>query len=162
MNETAWTALLATLTVIFLLITLWAFRARGAAAGLRGLAVTLLPAAAWLTGSLDLFTDLSAAAVDWARNTPMTREIQAGLGVLAAAALLWLIGGRPRTQAVARARAARREQREAPAASAAARTSIPSYGASATRSSPSTPPGRQSADAEFSEVEDILKQRGIS
>lgn len=98
------------LTVIFALITLWAFRARGAAAGIRGLAVTLLPAAAWLTGSLDLFTGIGNAMVDWARATVRTNQVWGGIGAFAAAVLLWLIGTRMRTSAVARARSAKREK----------------------------------------------------
>ena len=43
-----------------------AFRRRGLAAGLRGGAITLLPAAALLTGTLELFTEIGGAVADWA------------------------------------------------------------------------------------------------
>lgn len=144
------------LTVIFALITLWAFRARGAAAGIRGLAVTLLPAAAWLTGSLDLFTGIGNAMVDWARATVRTNQVWGGIGAFAAAVLLWLIGTRMRTSAVARARSAKREKDSHMATGAVA-----NYGGQPTRPAQSSTPVAPAAD-DLGDVEDILRRRGIS
>ena len=50
-EATTWAALTAALTVAGAIWTWIAFRRRGAANGLRALGFTLLPAAAWLTGS---------------------------------------------------------------------------------------------------------------
>ena len=46
--------------------TWWAYRNRGATPAMRGLALTLLPAAAWLTATLRMFSEIAAAVTDWA------------------------------------------------------------------------------------------------
>ena len=54
LDSTTWAALALTLTVIGAVLSWVAWRRRGPAAGLRGLGWTLLPVAAWLTGTLRL------------------------------------------------------------------------------------------------------------
>ena len=55
-DDVTWGALTLTLTLLGGIWTWLAFRRRGVVSGLRGAAFTLLPAAAWLTGTLQLFT----------------------------------------------------------------------------------------------------------
>ena len=56
------------LTIIGAALTWFAWRRRGLAAGLRGLAWTLLPVAAWLTGTLKLVTGIVDDVVSWAAS----------------------------------------------------------------------------------------------
>lgn len=147
-----------TLTVIFALIALRGFQSRGAAAGIRGLAIALLPAAAWLTGSRQMFTDLVDVVVDWVRTTVLTNQVWGGIAAFSAAVLLWLIGTRMRSAAVARERATKREPGGSGQSSvgtrAPAQVSPSSQGSAPT--APITP-----AD-DLGDVEDILRRRGIS
>src|SRR5262245_59651551 len=66
LDQAAWLALTAALTVLGALYTVRAGRKRGSAAAIRGVAITLLPPAAFLTGTLELVTDVTTATVDWA------------------------------------------------------------------------------------------------
>lgn len=151
---------MATLTVIFLVIAGWAFRRRGAAAGLRGLAVALLPVAAWLTGSLDMLTAVSNAVVDWLRATVRTNQVWAGIGAFAASVLLWLIGTRMRSNAVARERAAKQGST---GGSGRLNDGTPAVAPAtgAMRPAPTSTPAT-GADEDLGDVEEILKRRGIS
>lgn len=87
MDEVTWAALTAVLTALGAAWTFYAFRNRGAASGLRGAGLTLLPPAAFLTGTLEMFTEIGASVTDWATSlvlNPMTWAgiICAGLAVL--------------------------------------------------------------------------------
>ncbi len=61
MEGTTWAALTAALTVAGAIWTWIAFRRRGSANGLRALGFTLLPAAAWLTGTLEMVVDIAGS-----------------------------------------------------------------------------------------------------
>lgn len=156
------------MTILFAIGTLWAFKSRGVPAGLRGLAVTLLPVAAWLTGTLEMLTEITGAVLDWATGLVFDPRVWAGVGLFGTAALLWLIAGRMRTSAVAKARGARKQSaNQAPLNQAGA--NIPATGAQlppATRSpgaSGSASGGEPLlADPDLADVEDILRRRGIS
>ena len=58
-DDVTWGALTLTLTAIGGFYTWWAYKTRGMTPAIRGLAITLLPAAAWLTGTLRLFTEIA-------------------------------------------------------------------------------------------------------
>ena len=68
MDDVTWGALALVLTMLGGFYTWWAYRNRGATPALRALALTLLPAAAWLTGTLKMFTRIVDAVVDWATD----------------------------------------------------------------------------------------------
>ena len=93
MDDVTWAALTAALTVLFGLYTVWAFRQRGAAAGTRGLALTLLPAAAWLTGTLRMFTRIADAIADWATSLVFDPRVWSGTALAGLSVVLWLVGG---------------------------------------------------------------------
>lgn len=87
MDELTWGALALTLTLIGAIWTWVAFRRRGVSSGLRALAFTLLPVAAYLTNTLRMFTRIADAVVDWATRlvfdpTVWLGVILAGLSVL--------------------------------------------------------------------------------
>ncbi len=88
------------LTIVCALGTVRAYRRRGLASGLRGLAITLLPAAAWLTGTLEMFTEIAGSVGDWATGLVLNPLVWTGIGLFGASAGLFVISGRMRTKAL--------------------------------------------------------------
>lgn len=117
LDTTTWAALALTLTVLGAVLSFLAWRRRGPAAGLRGVAWTLLPVAAWLTGTLRLAVAVGEEVVGWATRLVFSPTVWTGIGVLGVSVLLFVVsnalrarglgGGRPR-QAPASRRAAPR------------------------------------------------------
>lgn len=144
MDEATWAALVAALTVLGVVWTGVAFRRRGAGNGLRALGFTLLPAAAWLTGTLEMFTAVAHAVVDWATGLVLDPFVWTGIGLAGAAVLLLVASAWLRDRQLARGRVRRRQE---PAVAAAGReaSQVPAGG----------------SDDETDEVEEILRRRGI-
>ena len=65
-DASTWQALGITLTLLGLVISFLVWKRRGAAAGLRGVAWSLLPAAAGLTGTLRLLWQIANSVGNWA------------------------------------------------------------------------------------------------
>ena len=148
MDDVTWAALTAVLTALGAVWTWYAFRNRGAASGLRGAGLTLLPPAAWLTGTLEMFTEIGGSVADWATHLVLSPIVWAGI-VLAGLSVL-LLGG----SAMLRARndeAADGSQR--PTSGTAERSAL--GGATAPRSKPVI-------DEDLDDIEAILKRRGIT
>ena len=99
MNEAAWAALMVSLTVVCALGTIRAFRSRGTASGIRGLAFTLLPVSAWLTGTLEMFTEIAGSVADWATGLVLNPLVWTGIGLFGTSALLFFTSGRMRARA---------------------------------------------------------------
>jgi hypothetical protein len=148
MDDVTWGALAAGLTLLLAAYSLWAFRHRGAAAGTRGAALTLLPAAAWLTGTLRMFTRIVDAVGDWATHLVFSPTVWAGTFLAGLSAVLWVIGGFLHGRNAARAGAA------GPA---------PVQGSDA-KPLPASRQGKGKPviDDDMAEIEAILKNRGIS
>lgn len=91
MDDAAWAALTLSLTVAGGIWTWFAFRNRGLASGMRALGFTLLPLAAYLTKTLQMFTGIAGEIGDWATNVAWSPVVWLGL-VLAGVSVL-LIGG---------------------------------------------------------------------
>lgn len=144
MDEATWAALAAALTVLGVVWTVVAFRRRGAANGLRALGFTLLPAAAWLTGTLEMFTEVAHAVLDWATGLVLNPFVWAGIGLAGGAVLLFLLSAWLRDRQLARGQS---RQRRDPAATASG------------REAPQVSAG--GSDDETDEIEEILRRRGI-
>ncbi len=67
-QSATWAALVFVLTAIGAAYSYLAWRSKGLAAGVRGLAWTILPAAAWLTGTLQLAGRFIDAVTLWAAS----------------------------------------------------------------------------------------------
>lgn len=143
MDGTAWGALAAALTVLGGVYTWWAFRHRGTAAGTRGVALTLLPAAAWLTGTLRMFTRIVDAVADWATSLVFSPFVWLGTILFGLSILLWVVGG------VLHGRNAKRAGD--PALDTERRAPL---------NQPRTTT-QQPIDPELAEIEALLKNRGI-
>ena len=150
MEGTTWAALTAALTVAGAIWTWIAFRRRGAANGLRAMGFTLLPAAAWLTGTLEMVTEIAGSVTDWATTLVFDVRTWVGVGLAGLAVVLWFVSGIIRDRQLARAQAA-----------GAGRTSdrrdaLPE--ASSTRNGPTS---RAAVDDEMADIEALLRKRGI-
>jgi hypothetical protein len=93
MDTTTWGALALVLTLLGALLSWVAWRRRGPAAGLRGLAWTLLPLAAWLTGTLRLAVNIAEDVLSWATHLVFSPTVWLGLAVGGAAVGLWFLSG---------------------------------------------------------------------
>jgi hypothetical protein len=151
------------LTAAGLVLSYFRFRRRGARSGIRFAAFSLLPLAAYLTGTVTLITRVSSAVVRFAGSFVFSPERWSGV-VLAgvAAAMLLVSGGIPLT--------GRRKGRKAravkagdpgvagPAGAGGAAQVTAGSGRVAKRAKRGAP---AAADDDLGDVEEILRRRGI-
>ena len=151
MEGTTWAALTAALTVVGAIWTWIAFRRRGAANGLRAMGFTLLPAAAWLTGTLEMVVEIAGSVTDWATGLVFDIFTWAGVGLAGLAVVLWVVSGIIRDRQLARGQASGSSAATADAPKS--RDALP----------PSAGPrqGRSPIDDEMADIEALLKKRGI-
>ena len=145
-DDVTWGALTLTLTLLGGLWTVYAFRRRGVASGLRGAGLTLLPAAALMTGTLEMFTEIGGAVGDWATSLVFSPVVWAGI-VLAGISVLLLgasgamrergRGGKPGAPRETTAR----KDKELPASSGR---------------------GAPAIDDDMADIEALLRKRGIT
>jgi hypothetical protein len=150
-DSTTWAALALVLTVVGAAYSWMAWRRRGVTAGLRGLAWTLIPVAAWLTGTLKLAANILGDVVDWAARLVFSPTVWLGVVVAGVAAVLWVVSGVLRTRGIGvPARATERPRAEPP--------EVPS----ARSAKPAKPARTRSDDIDgMDEIEAILKKHGI-
>jgi hypothetical protein len=88
------------LTILGGAYTWVSWKRRGAAAALRGLAWTLIPVAAWLTGTLRLAANVLEAVIDWGGRLVFSPTVWLGIIVAGLAALLWITSGLMRARGI--------------------------------------------------------------
>src|ERR1700722_8942254 len=160
--------LCAGLTGLGLVLSYLVMRRRGLGSGLRGAAWSLLPLAAYLTGSVKMFWKIGVAIADFAKGFVFSTEVWSGIAVAGLAALLFVVSG------PLRRRRGRRGDQQAVGTKAAA-TSTTAGREIAPRTAPvaTTTRGRApvaarkgkntaSDDDDLGDVEDILRRHGIS
>ena len=153
-DDTTWAALALILTILGAAYTWFAWRRSGLAAGMRGLAWTLLPVAAWLTGSLKLVTGILEDIVNWAAKLVFSPVVWLGIVVAGVAVALWVLSGVMRGRGIG--------VREGAPAVRSARKKEVSAGKPAGQ-----PAGRKQAKGNDDDIEDlddieaILKRHGI-
>jgi hypothetical protein len=180
-NAIAWLPLCAGLTGIGLVASWFAMRKRGLASGLRGAAWSLLPLAAYLTGSIGMFWKIGTAIGDFAASFAFSARAWSGVGVAALAAVLFIVSG------TARRRRKRARRSETAGGTQPGRDLQPAGGVQAAGDGkggsgrkavepkpakagsagpggrpPGTPRGPAEGDDDMREVEEILRRRGIS
>ncbi len=151
MDDVTWGALTLTLTALGGFYTWWAYKNRGATPALRGLALTLLPGAAWLTGTLRMFTRIGEAISDWAVHLAFSPKVWLGVILAGMSLALFLVSGFLRERGIGggtpRAKAAKGKADPQPKALPEAKKQ----------------PGSPLAEADLDdEIAAILKRRGIS
>lgn len=153
LDEATWTALAAVLTAMGAVWTVYAFRNRGVASGIRGAGLTLLPVAAWATGSLRMFAEVLDAVVDWATGLVFSPLVWLGVSLFGLAVVLLVVAGLMRSRGVG-ARAVgsggRAGRREAPAPDARGEVSASGSG------------DEPAVDDDMAEIEELLRRRGIT
>ena len=160
MDATTWAALTAALTVAGAIWTWIAFRRRGAANGLRALGFTLLPAAAWLTGTLEMVVEITGSVTDWATSLVFDVRTWVGVGLGGLAVVLWLVSGWIRDRQLARGQAAGTpRQRRASDSSSGGSEGAGALPASGARSGSRA--GGPVLDDDMADIEALLKKRGI-
>ena len=149
-DNVTWQALTAILTLSGLVASGLLWRTRGAASGLRMLAIALLPTAAYLTGTLRLLWEIGDAVVSWAVRFAFSPFVWLGIVVAGVSAVLLTVSSAMRRRGLGT-----KGRREEP--SPAAGTSLP---ATPSRPAAATPPS--AADPDSDGIEAILRRHGIS
>jgi hypothetical protein len=180
-NSIFWLPICAALTALGLVLTYRYGRNRGNRAMLRGAAWSLIPIAAYLTGSVQMFWKIADAIGNFATGFAFSPVKWAGIAVAGFAALLFVsTGGRQRRKAARLKASARAEQKQAErgdrdkAAEAGPGTAISAapdvdVATLPTRRKPeparTAPAKRQGktapVDDDMRDIEDILRKRGI-
>lgn len=90
-NQIAWLPLCGGLTGLGVVASWFLFRRRGFAAGLRGIAWSLLPLAAYLTGAIEMIWKMGVAIGDFGTSFVFSPEKWAGIAVTGIAAFAFLL-----------------------------------------------------------------------
>ena len=149
-SQIAWFPLAGGLTLLGLILSWLAWRRRGAAAGLRGVAWSLLPIAAYLTGAIKMLWQMGTAIGNFASSFVFSPRVWAGVIVAAVAGVLFAVSGGLR-----RGRAKARQVRDA------GPRSTPAPGSSAPTKALKPAKGKPADDDDLGEVADILRRHGI-
>ena len=161
-SQIAWLPVCGGLTAFGLVLSYLAFRRRGLAAGLRGAAWSLIPMAAYLTQSVQTLWKMGYTLVNWATKFVFSPEKWADLALAGLALVLFVVSGLARRgrSGADDAEPTRSRRATTPDAGSAAAPKAGKKQALETR-----PVKRASAvadDDDFSEIEKILRNRGIS
>jgi len=92
-DKIAWLPLCGGLTGLGLVLSYLAMRRRGIGAGLRGVAWSLLPMAAYLTGSIEMFWKMGVAVGDFAKGFVFSPKVWAGIALAGLAVVLFVVSG---------------------------------------------------------------------
>ena len=157
MDDVTWGALTLTLTVVGGFYTWWAYNNRGATPAMRGLALTLLPAAAWLTGTLQMFTRIGDAISDWAIHLAFSPKVWLGVILAGMSVALFFLSGFLRDRGIGGGTPKRKDAAQAGGKADPQPKALP-------RAKQASGPlaGSATDDDLDDEIAEILKRRGIS
>ena len=157
------------LTLLGLIGSWVAWRRRGLATGIRGVAWSLLPVSLYLTGLLELLWNVVKSTVSWVTHLIFSPTVWAGVALFGVSVVLYVVSG------VARGRRGDAPEKAPKTKSASAAigelTSTGAQPASAAakpaRAEKVPKPAKASKQdkqesSEFDEIEDILKRHGIN
>jgi membrane protein implicated in regulation of membrane protease activity len=181
-DQIAWLPLCGGLTGLGLVLSYFVMRRRGLGAGLRWAAWSLLPLAAYLTGSIKMFWKIGVAIADFAKGFVFSTEKWAGIAVAGLAVLLFVVSGPLRRRRGKRGQPGERGERSLRAQdqqavgaaraksgqATAGREIAPRTAPVATTAPAQTPvkarKGKNAADDDddLGDVEDILRRHGIT
>jgi hypothetical protein len=172
-DKIAWLPLCGGLTGLGLVLSYLAMRRRGLGSGLRWAAWSLLPLAAYLTGSIEMFWKMGVAIGDFATGFVFSPRVWAGIAVAGLAVVLLGVSGPLRRRRVGQA-----GDKRAAGPGAAKAGALPATGGQLAARPPGAPPaaakpaaqppaprkGRKAAadDDDLGDVADILRRHGIT
>ncbi|KAB8195209.1 cellulose synthase [Nonomuraea phyllanthi] len=160
-DQIAWLPLCIGVSAAGLVLGFLAFRRRGAAAGLRVVAWALLPIAAYLTDALRALWTIGTTAVGFVAGLVLNPLVWAGVAVAGLSAVLFVVSGVMRGRKLRLAGSGKKPagdaQGEKPVQPSANKT-----GVSAGRPAPAVAPKSSKGEDDFSDIEELLKRRGIS
>jgi hypothetical protein len=99
-DKIAWLPLCGGLTGLGLVLSYLAMRRRGLGTGLRWAAWSLLPMAAYLTGSIEMFWKMGVAVGDFAKGFVFSPKVWAGIALAGLAVVLFVVSGPMRRRGV--------------------------------------------------------------
>ena len=169
-DKIAWLPLCGGLTGLGLVLSYLAMRRRGIGTGLRWAAWSLLPLAAYLTGSIEMFWKMGVAIGDFAKGFVFSPRVWSGIALAGLAVVLFVVSGPLRRRTVKPGQDKRAA--EAGSGAAGAMTASPrAAGQLATRPASPAPAkapskARKGKDADddddLGDVADILRRHGIT
>ena len=151
-DAATWSAVGFALTACGLVLSVLVWRSRGMASGLRGIAWSLLPLAAALTGLLRVVWEVADSVSTWAARLVFSPSVWVGVAVAGVSAALFVVSG------VLRRRTPKRAGRKQRKQAAVAGTETPSV--SGGRPAPAAT--KPEPDDDMADIEAILKKHGIS
>jgi hypothetical protein len=144
-------------TLVGLVLSFVAWRRLGARSGMRGVAWSLLPIVAYLTGTLRLIGGFVSSIVHFSASFVFSPKAWIGIVLAGVAVLFFLVsGGMPWLHWSKRSRERRAKAKRAEAAAGSQAPATTSA-----RDRKAVQPAAQADDGLGSEVEDILRRRGI-
>jgi hypothetical protein len=178
-DKIAWLPLCGGLTGLGLVLSYLAMRRRGIGSGLRGAAWSLLPIAAYLTGSIEMFWKMGVAIGDFAKGFAFSPRVWSGIALAGLAVVLFVVSGPLRRRGLGRGQD--KQAAESGSGTRALSQDPAGRGQLATRpvatrqadtvpaASPAKPPakGRKARagdddDDDLGDVADILRRHGIT
>jgi hypothetical protein len=165
-----WLPICGGLTGVGLVLSYLVMRRRGLGSGLRGAAWSLLPLAAYLTGSIEMFWKIGVAIGDFAKGFVFSPRVWSGIAVAGLAVVLFAVSGgvRRRVKGGGAAKTARTVAGPRASKEIATRPVNPVNTAAAPAKAEATAPAsapkgkRGSGDDDMKDIEDILRRHGIS
>ncbi|MDQ6934157.1 MAG: cellulose synthase [Actinomycetota bacterium] len=91
LDSASWAALALGIAAMGAVLSWLAWRRRGPVAGLRGVAWTLIPIAAWLSGTLKLVVEIAADVSSWAVHLVFSPVVWLGISAAGLSALLFVV-----------------------------------------------------------------------
>jgi hypothetical protein len=147
-DSSTWQALGLLLTVLGLLISFVVWKRRGPVAGLRGVAWSLLPAAAGLTGTLKLLWQIGENIVSWSVHLVFSPVVWLGVAMAGVSLMLFALTAAMKARGVGASGGSEKAEQ------------LPGKRSTA----PAKRPGRPavSTDDDMVDIEAILRKHGIS
>src|SRR4051794_10797340 len=175
-DASTWQAIGITLTLVGLVISFVVWKRRGAAAGVRGVAWSLLPAAAGLTGTLRLLWQIADLVVSWAARLVFSPVVWLGITLAGVSVVLFGVSAAMRSRGVGSASKAGRQSELSSERSTAQAESLAQLPTQARGGKPKTKTksggqrkGGDLGDAndtgdmgDMDDIEAILRRHGIS
>ena len=146
-----WLPLAGGLTLLGLIASWLAWRRRGLAAGLRGVAWSLLPIAAYLTGAIKMLWQMGVAISGFASSFIFSPRVWSGVIVAGASAALFFVSAGLR----------RRGRAKKAAADGPGRPGVEPPGAPASKALKPAKSKAPAADDDLGDVADILRRHNI-